>query len=89
MTSTTVVIISLRCIDSVFGAELEYHPAGCAAPLLRDINMELQQNSLGLVFGRSGSGKTTLLHVLAGLRQPTKGSLVRVDAAGALSLIPI
>ncbi|NNE44913.1 MAG: ATP-binding cassette domain-containing protein, partial [Gemmatimonadetes bacterium] len=29
------------------------------------------------VFGPSGSGKTTLLHVLAGLRAPDTGRIVR------------
>ncbi|TVU25392.1 hypothetical protein EJB05_27887 [Eragrostis curvula] len=31
--------------------------------------------SFGLIFGRSGSGKTTLLQLLAGLSQPTSGSI--------------
>ena len=44
-------------------------------PLVNGASLELAPNSLGLVFGRSGSGKTTLMHLLAGLLQPTSGSI--------------
>ncbi|KAF3339968.1 ABC transporter I family member 11 [Carex littledalei] len=35
----------------------------------------MYQCRFGLIFGRSGSGKTTLLQILAGLVQPTCGSV--------------
>lgn len=50
-------------------------PAGAPEPLLTDINLSLPPNQLGLVFGRSGSGKTTLLQLVAGLAQPSSGTI--------------
>ena len=49
--------------------------AGAPAPLLTDVSLSLPPNKLGLVFGRSGAGKTTLLQLVAGLSQPTAGSI--------------
>lgn len=51
------------------------HPAGAPTPLLTDISLSLPPNQLGLVFGRSGAGKTTLLQLVAGLAQPSSGSI--------------
>jgi energy-coupling factor transporter ATP-binding protein EcfA2 len=62
-----------------------YHPPGCEAPLLTNVNMELRNNSLGLVYGRSGSGKTTLLQLLSGLREQTSGAIRTVQKSGACS----
>ena len=57
--------------------------AGSEAPLLREVSLSLPARRLGLVYGRSGAGKTTLLQLLAGLLQPTSGSLAIVEAPGA------
>lgn len=64
-----------------------YQPAGCESPLLRDIDMTIPPNSLGLVYGRSGSGKTTLLQMLAGLREPTNGSVAILNPDGSEELL--
>eukprot|EP00899_Mesostigma_viride_P027809 jgi/Mesvir1/8212/Mv12503-RA.1 len=65
-------------------SNLWYQPPGCAKPLLEDVEMELPRNSLGVIAGRSGSGKSTLLQVLAGLFEPTSGSIVLHSDTGAL-----
>jgi energy-coupling factor transporter ATP-binding protein EcfA2 len=57
---------------------LSYHPPGAPAPLISSASLELPPRSFGLIYGRSGAGKTTLLQLIAGLVQPTAGS-VRVD----------
>lgn len=54
---------------------LYYHPPATPTPILKDINLELSRNQLGVIVGASGSGKTTLLEILAGLAEPTKGSI--------------
>jgi len=54
---------------------LTYHPPATPTPILKPLNLELAPQQLGLVIGPSGSGKTTLLEILAGLAQPTSGSL--------------
>lgn len=54
---------------------LSYHPAITAEPILRNVNLELAPQQLGLVIGPSGSGKSTLLEILAGFAGPTSGSV--------------
>jgi energy-coupling factor transporter ATP-binding protein EcfA2 len=61
--------------SNLWTTNLCYHPPGSPIPLLTDISLHLQPNSLGLVFGRSGAGKSTLLQLLAGLVEPTTGSI--------------
>ncbi|TLM80460.1 MAG: ATP-binding cassette domain-containing protein, partial [Actinobacteria bacterium] len=51
-----------------------------AATALDGVSLELESGGLALVIGRTGSGKSTLLRVLAGLMQPTGGT---VEADGA------
>jgi ABC-type lipoprotein export system ATPase subunit len=42
---------------------------------LRGVNLRVHQGKFVVLKGRSGSGKTTLLNCLAGLDQPTSGSI--------------
>lgn len=57
--------------------------------ILRGVNWKLPSGEHALMLGASGGGKTTLLHIMAGLLQPTKGSVVlegndlqKMDVAG-------
>ena len=59
------------CMDAV-----SYHPASSDVPLLKDVSMEIEPNTLSLVYGCSGGGKSTLLHILAGLSQETSGRVL-------------
>ena len=54
---------------------LSYHPPATTEPILKNINLELPSQQLGLIVGKSGSGKTTILEILAGLAEPTKGGI--------------
>jgi energy-coupling factor transport system ATP-binding protein len=54
---------------------LSYHPPATPQPILKNINLELPAQKLGLIVGPSGSGKTTILEILAGLAEPTKGQI--------------
>jgi energy-coupling factor transport system ATP-binding protein len=54
---------------------LIYHPPATPKPILKEVNLELASQELGLVIGPSGSGKTTLLEILAGLAEQTKGEI--------------
>lgn len=53
-----------------------YHVAGKDVVALRNINVTLDNGSFTTVVGRSGCGKSTLLRILAGLTEPTEGTLI-------------
>lgn len=42
---------------------------------LKDINFEIKKGEFFGIVGRNGSGKSTLLKIIAGIYQPTKGSI--------------
>jgi ABC-2 type transport system ATP-binding protein len=48
---------------------------------LRDISLELSHGDRLALIGHNGSGKSTLLRVMAGIYEPTTGSIERVGAA--------
>ncbi|HTS88924.1 MAG TPA: peptidase domain-containing ABC transporter [Gemmatimonadales bacterium] len=47
-----------------------------AAPILEDLTFEVPPNTKVAIVGRSGSGKTTLIKCLAGLLEPTAGTIL-------------
>ena len=51
--------------------------------VLRDISFTIEPGEMVAIVGVSGAGKSTLLDVLAGVRQPTQGS-VRHDGGGVV-----
>src|SRR6187549_41382 len=42
---------------------------------LRSVDLDVQKGKLTAVMGPSGSGKSTMMHILAGLDQPTTGTV--------------
>ncbi|MEY2985685.1 MAG: hypothetical protein RLZZ568_2302 [Cyanobacteriota bacterium] len=56
--------------------DVSYHPPATLQPILKDINLQLAPQELGLIIGPSGSGKTTLLEILAGMAEATAGQLL-------------
>jgi putative ABC transport system ATP-binding protein len=56
-----------------------YGAGDTAVDALRGVSLEIAEGELTAVMGPSGSGKSTLMHILAGLDQPTGGS---VEIAG-------
>jgi NitT/TauT family transport system ATP-binding protein len=52
-----------------------YERGATSATALRDVSLSIQRGSFTTIVGRSGSGKSTLLRILAGLVDPTVGSV--------------
>ena len=61
------------------GIVRRYGEGESAVEALRGVSLELPAGQFTAVMGPSGSGKSTLMHILAGLDQPTAGS---VEIAG-------
>jgi ABC-type lipoprotein export system ATPase subunit len=53
-------------------------------PALRGVSLKLEENSLCSLIGPSGAGKSTLLKILAGLEQPSSGT-IHIDGVGYLN----
>jgi energy-coupling factor transport system ATP-binding protein len=51
------------------------------APALREIDLELARGEIVAVMGRNGAGKTTLLRSIAGVHEPSGGSVRTPDHA--------
>ncbi len=43
--------------------------------ILKGINLDVAEGEFVVILGFSGTGKTTLINLMAGLEQPTKGSV--------------
>ena len=59
--------------------------------ILSDVSLNLQEKEIVAVIGTSGAGKTTLLRLLAGLEQPTKGTILLKDQpikTSTIALVP-
>jgi len=55
---------------------------------LHDVNLDINQGEFIALVGMSGGGKSTLLRLIAGLEQPTAGS-VTVDQANSKTLMRV
>jgi NitT/TauT family transport system ATP-binding protein len=66
------VVVEIRGISKTYGGDVE---------ALRNIDLDLQRGKLTSLLGPSGCGKTTLLKIVAGLIEPTGGT---VRVAGKL-----
>ena len=58
------------------GLSKSYYRDSLEIPVLHDINLEIPDGQFLALMGPSGSGKTTLLNLLAGIDQPTGGTLM-------------
>ena len=58
--------LEVRDVSMAFGSET----------ILKDVSVHVEEGELISLLGVSGSGKTTLFHCIAGLYQPTSGSIL-------------
>lgn len=55
--------------------DLSFAYPGTSKLILKDISMEVEEGEFVCLLGQSGCGKSTFLRLLAGLEQPTEGSI--------------
>jgi energy-coupling factor transport system ATP-binding protein len=67
--------VRISAASMLYIKNLSYHPTAAQNPILKQINLELGPQEMGLIIGRSGSGKSTLLEIMSGLATPTSGDL--------------
>ncbi|MGK2286688.1 ABC transporter ATP-binding protein [Pedomonas sp. V897] len=66
----TLPLVDVRHVRHVYGKG-----SGPGLTVLDDVNLTLHDNEIVGLLGRSGSGKSTLLRSIAGLVQPSEGSI--------------
>jgi putative ABC transport system ATP-binding protein len=63
-------VVSARDLSRIYGQ------GDAAVTALRGVSVDFPRGQLSAIMGPSGSGKSTLMHILAGLDQPTTGSVI-------------
>src|SRR5436305_7268110 len=66
---SATAVVSARSLSRRYGEN------ETAVNALRDVSIEIEEGRLTAIMGPSGSGKSTLMHILAGLDQPSGGSV--------------
>jgi NitT/TauT family transport system ATP-binding protein len=67
----TIVITELQHVSKTYTTD------GNTVTILDDIDLQVCQGEMLALLGQSGSGKSTMLRLLAGLTEPTAGSVLR------------
>jgi NitT/TauT family transport system ATP-binding protein len=69
-------MIALRDVGKVFVRD-----DGAAVPVLEHVSLDIAAGSFVCLVGRSGSGKSTILNMIAGLIEPSSGTIAFADGA--------
>ncbi|HEY2917818.1 MAG TPA: ABC transporter ATP-binding protein [Candidatus Binatia bacterium] len=69
--------LEIKGVNKSFSRTQRYSSEGSGRlPVLRDINLAINENQFVCIVGRSGSGKTTLISLIAGLVEPDVGEIL-------------
>ena len=63
----------------------DYYPGNMVVPVLKDVNLNVENGEYLEIMGPSGSGKSTLMNIIGCLDKPTKGDF-RLDGLDILNL---
>jgi putative ABC transport system ATP-binding protein len=69
------ILLQTSTVVQATGLVRRYGHGETAVDALRGVDLDIGTGQLTAVMGPSGSGKSTLMHILAGLDQPTAGSV--------------
>ena len=69
-----MAFLEVRGVSKGFGSKGK--AAVAALPVLRDINLTIEEREFVCIVGRSGAGKTTLISLIAGLIEPDQGEIL-------------
>lgn len=64
-----------NCLINVRGVNRIFPVPGGEFQALKNINADIERNTLTILRGRSGSGKTTLMNIIGALDNPTSGQV--------------
>ena len=63
----------------------DYYPGNIVVPVLKDVNLNVEEGEYLAIMGTSGSGKSTLMNIIGCLDKPTKGDF-KLDGLDILNL---
>mgnify|MGYP002246394340 FL=1 len=63
----------------------DYYPGNIVVPVLKDVNLNVEEGEYLAIMGPSGSGKSTLMNIIGRLDKPTKGDF-KLDGLDILNL---
>jgi NitT/TauT family transport system ATP-binding protein len=69
------IISSRMALLEIMGVSKQFFAEGKEMQILQDINLSIKENEFICFIGPSGCGKTTLLRIVAGLEDPTVGTI--------------
>src|ERR1700750_2074296 len=66
-------LVELQHVSKTYAAA----DGGPGVTVLDDVNIQVREGEMLALLGQSGSGKSTILRLVAGLAQPTQGTVLR------------
>ncbi len=64
-------LIEITNLDKIYPSGEEFN-----TPVLKGVNLKINQQDFIIIYGPSGCGKSTLLHHIVGLEVPTEGKII-------------